>query len=253
MAVILIVVSVGGGGNKTGGFGPPEASPAPSGVVSAITQIPASVYDAVGMPASVVSAPTVLKGQPALTSNGKPEVFGVFEEWCPYCAAARWSLTAALARFGTFDKLKVTQSSNTDVYPDTNTLSFYHASYTSPTVAFRAVEEQNPVYQNIRGETLTSAESALEQKYNSQGSVPFIDVGNRYIISSTYNPQVLQGLSWGQIAADLSSPKSPVTQNIVGAANFITAAICQITANAPTSVCNSSGVKAAAAVLATVK
>jgi hypothetical protein len=51
---------------------------------------------------------------------------------------------------------------------------------------------------------------------------------------------VLQGLSWSQIASDLSDPNSNVTQAIVGNANILTAAICTATNNQPQSVCSAS-------------
>ena len=62
-------------------------------------------------------------------------------EYCPFCAAERWALTVALSRFGTFSGLAGTHSSSTDVYPDTQTLSFYGSHYTSPYLDFQPVEE----------------------------------------------------------------------------------------------------------------
>ena len=53
----------------------------------------------------------------------------------------------------------------------------------------------------------TAAQQALWTKYLPPGdSYPFINIGNRFIAGVTYNPQVLQGLSWPQIAADLHKP-----------------------------------------------
>src|SRR6266852_5220447 len=46
--------------------------------------------------------------------NGKPEIFYFGAEFCPYCAAQRWSLVIALSHFGTFSKLPETYSSNLD-------------------------------------------------------------------------------------------------------------------------------------------
>src|SRR5215471_17073708 len=36
-----------------------------------------------------------------LTSGGKPEMLYIGAEYCPYCAAMRWSMAVALSRFGT--------------------------------------------------------------------------------------------------------------------------------------------------------
>ena len=76
---------------------------------------------------------------------------------------------------------------------------------------------------------------------------PFVNIGNVALISgATYNPGILAGLSWTEIASGLDDPTNPVTQAIVATANYISAAICASTKNAPASVCTSPGVKAAA-------
>ena len=59
-----------------------------------------------------------------------------------------------------------------------------------------------------------------------------------------YNPAVLQGKSWSQIAAALHDPTSPIAKSVLGAANYITGAICQMTNNQPADVCNSAAVTA---------
>ena len=89
--------------------------------------------------------------------------------------------------------------------------------------------------------TQQSIFSSLDQPpYSStQGGIPFIDIGNRYVgglPSSGYGPDLLQGLSWDQIAQKLSNPNDPVTKGIVGNANRITAAIVAVTNNQPSSV-----------------
>jgi hypothetical protein len=78
-----------------------------------------------------------------LTANGKPLVVYVGAEYCPYCAAERWAAVIALSRFGTFSGLGQTHSSSTDVYPNTATLSFHGASYTSQYLQFQGVETQS--------------------------------------------------------------------------------------------------------------
>jgi len=64
---------------------------------------------------------------------------------------------------------------------------------------------------------------------DQSGSVPFLDIGNRYILAGVqYNPQVLAGLSQAQIASQLANPASPVAKAIDGSANVIIAAIDNI-------------------------
>jgi hypothetical protein len=48
-----------------------------------------------------------------------------------------------------------------------------------------------------------------------------------------------------QVAAVLTSPTSPLTQALIGSANEISAAICNVDGEAPASVCTSKGVLAA--------
>jgi thiol-disulfide isomerase/thioredoxin len=221
---------------------PPGGVALPASVQADITDVPASTFAAVGSGSVPSGALSAVSG-PALTSGGKPEMLYIGAEWCPYCAAERWAMATALSRFGTFSTLNGVHSSSSDVYPNTATLTFYKATYTSSYLVFTAVENQD-VNRNTLQAT-TSAQQALWDKYAPPGTgYPFIDIGNRFIAASTYNPQVLQGLSWTQIAADLHKPSSAVAQGAVGSANVFTAAICKITGNAPASVCTSAPIPA---------
>jgi Domain of unknown function (DUF929) len=182
-------------------------------------------------------------------AQGKAIVTYIGAEYCPFCAAERWALAVALSRFGTFSNLSGTHSSSTDVYPDTQTLSFYGSKYTSPYLDFQPVEETTN--QTVGGsyatlQVPTAAQNALFSRYDvapyssEPGSIPFIDIGNRYIISgASYSPTVLQGLTRDQIATELNVPSSPVAQAIDGAANAITAALSSVTGNQPSAVGNS--------------
>jgi hypothetical protein len=77
-----------------------------------------------------------------------------------------------------------------------------------------------------------------------------LDVANRWVLNSAaFTPGVLMGLTQDQIAGDLSSPLSPLTQAVISAANEITATICSVDGQNPLSVCESRGVLAADAVL----
>ena len=171
----------------------------------------------------------VTGGSVARDAAGKVEITYVGAEYCPYCAAERWAIAVALSRFGTFSNLSGTHSSSSDVYPDTQTLSFYGSTYSSPYVDFQPVEEATNqqvggTYQALQ--TPTSAQSALVATYDPEGSIPFLDIANRYVVTgASFSPQVLQGLSRQQIADQLDNPSSPVAQAVDGTANAITAAI----------------------------
>ncbi len=240
----------GGGSASSADPSTPAVSPS---VLAALTVAPTTL-DAVGSPGSVAppsraGGGTVLRG-----ADGKPLITYVGAEFCPYCAAERWSLAVALSRFGTFSHLSGTHSASDDVYPDTQTLSFYGSSYSSPYVDFQPVEEATNQragngYQTLQ--TPTAAQSSLMSTYDSAGSIPFLDMGNKFVITgASYSPQVLQGLSRAQIAAQLNDPKSAVGQAIDGAANDITAAICTLTGNQPSNVCSSPTISAIAKNLA---
>jgi hypothetical protein len=220
-----------------------------SPAVLAALSVPASALNSVGSPSDVVLPEKVGGTTTALGSDGKPLITYVGAEYCPYCAAERWALAVALSRFGTLSGLSGTHSSDSDVYPDTQTLSFYGSSYASPYLDFQSVEEatnqpEGGTYQTLQ--TPSAAQSRLLSTYDGQGSIPFVDIANRYVISgASYSPQVLAGLSRPQIVAELSDPSSAVAQAIDGTANDITAALCAVTGDQPASVCNSAGVVAA--------
>lgn len=236
----IIIGAVIHNGNKSKQAGSSNGT-LPAGVQAKLA-VPQSVLAQVGIGGSSTQVLKSVTG-PALTSAGKPEMLYIGAEWCPYCGAERWAMAVALERFGTFSPLKGIHSSSTDVYPNTATLTFYHSTYTSKYLIFTPVENQD-VNRNLL-QTPTAAQKALWARYQPPGNgYPFIDIGNRWIAASTYNPQVLQGLTWSQIAAALHSPSSPVAQGADGSANLFTAAICRITGNQPGSVCNSAPIAA---------
>src|SRR5215469_14157943 len=220
----------------------------PAGVVSQVTNVPASTLDQVGKGAvpSFTSTPLSPGSGTTLTNGGKPEMLYIGAEFCPYCAAMRWSMAVALSRFGTFGPLKGIHSSSIDVYPNTATLTFYRQHYSSPYLTFTPVENQTVSKQPL--EPVTKEQQAVWVKYDTiQGSqgYPFLYFGGRVIITGPlYNPGVLKGLSWSQIASQLSNPTSTVAQNINGAANYITASICKMTKNSPASVCKAAPIPA---------
>ena len=64
---------------------------------------------------------------------------------------------------------------------------------------------------------------------DQSGAVPFLDIGNRFILAGAqYDPEVLARLSAAQISDQLSNPSSPVAQAIDGSAKVIIAAIDQV-------------------------
>ena len=243
--------------------------PTDPATVAALTTIPASVFNTVGItsPVAPVTPPIVLKNQPPLTATsatGKvlPEVFYLGAEYCPFCAAQRWPTIIALSRFGTWSGLGNTTSSSIDYAPNTPTFTFYKAKFSSPYLVFKSIEESTNVYDSALGnytklQTPSKAQQAVFTKYDTPkyvpgmtaadaGSIPFITLGNKFLVSgASYGPLTLSGLSRTSIANALNDTTSPVTDAIIASANYLTASLCTLTGQQPAAVCTSSGVQLA--------
>ena len=258
VAVVGIVLGLvlTSGNSTTGGSGGGGGSAAPTGqalanLITTTTSVPAATLDKIGA-GTTTAPPKSISGAP-LTSGGKPEVLYIGAEYCPYCAAERWAMVVALSRFGTFSGLALTRSAAKDgaghaePFPNTATWTFAHTSYASQYLTFTPVETYTNVPDPATGfytplQTMTAEQQALLVKYDSAngGAIPFVDYGNKFLtVGASYDPGVLTGLSWNQIAADLHSPGSPVAAGVLGAANYMTAAICKLTNDQPASACTS--------------
>ncbi|TMG04401.1 MAG: DUF929 domain-containing protein [Chloroflexi bacterium] len=183
-----------------------------------------------------------IQGSALTGPNGRPEVFYYGAEFCPYCAAQRWPLIIALSRFGTFSGLQATTSSSSDVFPNTPTFTFRNATYTSQYLDFLSVEttdrDRNPL------QTPTASERQLVSSYDPGGTIPFIDVANRYAMTGAmYTPDTLGGMSLRAVADALKDPSSTQARAIIGSANLTTAAICKANADQPGTVCSSSAIQ----------
>ncbi len=261
IVAVLVIVKVTSGSSTNLSYTP--VTPAPASVVRDVSSVPASVFNQVGVTgADQVAPPVVSNGNPPLTIKGKtPTMLYYGAEYCPYCAAERWAMAVALARFGTWSGLKTTASSHSDVYPATPTFSFYGATLQSPYINFVPIETYSNVplsgggYTSLQQPTKEEAQAitTYSQKVSSNSSsaggvsFPFVDIDNRVIISgSSFNPGILANLTPSEIAGGLRDPSNPATQDIVATANYITAGICAVSPNAPASVCKSPGVEAAA-------
>jgi len=239
-------------------------SAAPSSLVSTVTSVPRSVYDAVG-----VASPTVPVQAPATagsgsapmwlaTANGGPPLPVVFfygAEFAPYPAVQRWPLILALSRFGSFTQLGVMQSSATTAFANLSTFTFWKVQYSSKYLILEPVERYsslNPTGARYLGlQRPDGRQAAAIASYGTSPSTfALLDVANRYVLDgASFAPGVLAGLSQSQIAGNLTTTASPLTQAVVTAANEITASICAVDGGKPDAVCESKGVLAADQVL----
>ena len=249
VVLALVLFNVLGKSSKTSAgttaSGTTARTALPASVLHDVYTVPASALASVGTGSVLKYNPTPVTKVtgPALTENGKPEMLYIGAEFCPYCAAMRWSMAVALSKFGTFSPLSGIHSSSTDTDPSTPTLTFYKSSYTSKYLTFTAVENQDINRGSLQ--PTTAAQTALWTHYEPGGSqgYPFIDFGNKtVIVAPIYDPAVLAKMTWAQVASALHNPSSAAAQGALGAANFITASICNMTGNQPSSVCSASPV-----------
>jgi hypothetical protein len=238
VVVAFIIIKANQNSAKAGSGTSATGAALPARVIKDVTAVPAATLNAIGPGSTVSKAVTSISGS-ALTSAGKPEVLYIGAEYCPYCATERWSMVVALSRFGTFSGLRGIYSSSTDVDPSTPTLTFYKSTYTSKYLTFTPVETTTED-RNTTLQTPTAQQAKIWQKYDSAGNIPFIDFGNKYLINQvTYDPSVLKGKTWAQIAAALNDKSSAIAKGADGSANVMTATICKLTHNKPANVCTS--------------
>ena len=208
-------------------------SAASSVIVRQVSTVPAAVLTGASTGQVITPLQAVQGSGPPLSIGGKPAIVFVSEESCPFCAAERWSLAVALSHFGTWSHLGSTTSSATDVYPSTATLSFRTAVYRSSELTLRTTELADNAGHALQAQTPLDTRlidtfdvPPYVNSADQSGAVPFLDIGNRYILAGAqYNPQTLAGLSQAQIASQLRNPASPVAKAIDGSADTIIAAI----------------------------
>lgn len=249
---------------------PAVTSPA---VLAALSTVPTSTFDAVGVTVAgtTLIAPHLVTGPVPFTVGGKSEVLFVGSEFCPFCAAERWPLVVALARFGRFTELHDSASALQTVFPSTSTFTFDGVGYASRYVTLTGVElysgTPGPDGTFTRLARLTSAQAALVARNSPQaggaaaGTAPFVDVAGRLVVvTSGFSPALLIGLSQAQIAGEVASPTPlgtgsgqtsvpPTGQAIIAVANQLSAGICAATGQQPVVVCHSRGVRIADAAL----
>jgi thiol-disulfide isomerase/thioredoxin len=246
---------------------------APASVVSELKSIPASTFNAVGTDKS--SDPfTETAKQPFIRLDGKPHVVYVGAEYCPYCAVTRWTLVIALSRFGTFTNLHQTTSS-ADVAP-IPTFSFVGSKYTSDYITFTPYEESdrngNPLDvppKSIEALLTRYDGSATKaSKFNDSGTtgIPFIDVANQHVLSGAPaildnsipdvaggGPGGFNGIAYAIAHPSSATGKAIQASGFIAVANYEIAEICNVDGGKPGSVCQMTGVKAAAKAIASQK
>jgi hypothetical protein len=272
--VALVTYALTHAASPTAPAAPAVTSPA---VLAALSSVPESTFDAVGVTAAgtTLTPPSLVVAPAPSTVGGKPDVLFVGAEFCPFCAAERWPLVVALARFGTFTELHDSASAPLTVFPNTPTFTFDGVGYSSRYVTLTGVElysgTTGPDGTFTRLARLSTGQAGLVARFGPQaggvvaGTAPFVDVAGRLVaVTSGFSPALLIGLSQAQIAGDVAQPTPrangsgsgsggtsvpPTGQAVIAVANQLSAGICAATGQQPAAVCHSKGVRTADAAL----
>jgi thiol-disulfide isomerase/thioredoxin len=258
-AVVVVVIgaivafSLGGNGN---GGSPPKTTRAGQPLAGTFSVSPALVnkVENVGL-TTLVSAAAAAKngatpafglpsGTALLTVDGKPEILFMGAEWCPYCAAERWSLLMALSKFGTFGPLRGTTSSSSDTNASTPTFSFYNADYKSKYISFVPVEEETATEAKLQAPT--AAQTALFDKWDAPpyvsaqqaGAIPFIYFDGKYLlIGAQYDASPIAGMPFTSAVPYMTSGANATSTGAEASAGYVVGDICALTHDQPASVC----------------
>ncbi len=144
LCVIVLVVGIFLYVSHTSDTASTASDPA---VFNAVTRVNPALLAQIGT-GNAQSTIRPVKGSSSLTGpTGKPEFFYVGGEFCPYCAAQRWSVVVAVSRFGTFGPLSQITSSEQNL----SSLSFHNSTYKSQYVDFVGMEtKDNQGYQCLQ-------------------------------------------------------------------------------------------------------
>jgi thiol-disulfide isomerase/thioredoxin len=227
-AVVLFFARGGSGGDATAASGSVPAAAVPAG-----SHGPTAA-------ASVALGQIRRESEEPLLDGGKPLVFFMGAEWCPFCASERWGLVEATSRFGKWSGLKELRSrEGQDYFPALATYDLSQATYTSDYISIRHIEvatvEGDPL------QKLGSFEEGLVNGYDKLGSVPFLFASGpagRYTVELPYSPGLLDGDSFVSLRKEVAAgAPTPAVEAIDGQADAITALICKLDGQQPASVC----------------
>jgi len=252
LAIVALIVVVFLTQDAEDDAGRAGASP---GSIDKVTAVPSATLEAVGIPFQPRNVNRLALGTPPIEEDGKPIVLYYGAEFCPFCAVQRWPAVVALSRFGTFQGLGATTSAPPpETLPNTPTVTFHGSTYTSDYIALSAVETATRTFRPL--ETPTDLQAELFTTYNvesvtgSDGGIPFMMIGNRYAwAGSQYDPSVLAGKTFDEIADGLADSATDLAREIGGTVNYLTAMICQLTGGQPEDVCSTTLIQQAQAAL----
>jgi thiol-disulfide isomerase/thioredoxin len=236
LAMVVVVIAggvvlffAGGGGSS----GEAASGSVPAAAVPAGAQRPSDA-------ASVALGEVRRESGEPLLDSGKPLVFFMGAEWCPFCASERWALVKATSLFGKWSGLReLTSRMGQDYFPALATYDLSQATYTSDYISVRhkevATVEGDPL------QKLGSFEEGLVNGYDKLGSVPFLFAAGssgHYTVELGFSPGLLDGQGFDSLRKEVAAEAStPAVEAIDGQADAITALICKLDGRQPASVC----------------
>jgi hypothetical protein len=255
VAVVIVVVAVIVGVNLAGGSkqkavnggSAPGAFALTQALFNQVADVPAkTLIAAAEAEPSGTQPPDKLPASNKVTLvDGKPEVLFIGAEYCPYCAAERWALVMALAKFGTFSHVEGVFSSSTDTNANTPTFSLYHSGYTSPYLSFVPVETETRTEAQLQ--ELTPAQNDIYTKWDvppyvtvaDEGSIPFVYIGGKYLITGvSYDASSIAGFQMLAAVTYMTSGTNTTSKNAEAVAGYLVSDLCTLTHNKPGAVCN---------------
>jgi thiol-disulfide isomerase/thioredoxin len=251
LVAVFVIVKVTGGSTKAADSSSIKGATAASGDATGLgATVPSWVYtDLSGIkPTSLQAAANNTKptdavypattNDPPINKTGKPTVFYLGAEYCPFCATERWAIITALSQFGTFKNLtSITSDNNSgETYRKVPTFSFYKSDYTSKYLTFDAVETET--VNSTKLQTPTAAQNKLLTKYDSQESIPFVYFnGKATIIGAEYDPSLLLKGSFLDDVKSIAGGTSSLSTAVYWNAGVIVSHLCSMTNGQPGNVC----------------
>lgn len=168
-----------------------------------------------------------ISDQPLKRPSAKSLVFFMGAGFCPFCAAERWAIVNALARFGTWNGLVEDKSASHDEkYLDVPTMSFARAGYESPYIEFVGKETADRNFEPLQ--ELDEKDYEILDTFNPDQIIPFLLVDGQFMqVGSGYSPQLIQGMVHSRVREEIGNPNSEVGKAIRSEVDNITALICK--------------------------
>ena len=175
-----------------------------------------------------------------LLDDGRPVLFFMGAQYCPFCAAQRWALIEATSRFGEWSGLGPFASpSGMDGFGSVPTFDLAAARFTSDVLSVRTKEIADASGRRLQD--LDDLEAGLVDAFNPRGSVPFIvaaGAGGQMTIDLAFSPGLLHGNGFEKIRDAVGAGEdTAAVRAIAGQADAITAVLCTMTGGVPSAPC----------------